>query len=651
MKITTYSALIFSLATTAVFADSNTWEQLCGNNGLVKQNSSAIPTPNYANPLIKKVASKFSTIEAIELDARKKDNKMETDDKSGDSFVRSMTFSPYTDIENAYGLCSGKKKSQNKCKSDQMGPSGVGINTHNMLTILCGEYRDNLTMLKKKLAWLANTVITPNGKQTYRKNKKVFEQLTGEGYKAMIRISYNLHQFRKNELARAGDSELELEQESIQPMTICEYRYILSKYILQGKDVESKEDFSTYSSGLSSFMATASNCSKSDKDYVYEFRGDGNFKAQSLESNGQLWFSRAFTSSCTEQRKVGRAGFKGAITDSDCENYFKAPYKSREDINHAAMLKMFFYPDSADGLDIKAIMKLYNSQDPRGLVIVTEDIDGDGLGELVVLDPEVVSKCGYNVDKNSPGACQLIQARTKLANIGDNSWSELAQAEDILYTIIVTATESKIAVNKSYAKAISNAKKNATKLFGSNKNYLKGVHLITQAHPGWKKSYLTRKDRGFTTIFSNKEEAWDRMATVLDRHTDWYSIDTLHLKNAYFKPTFSPWIASSYYIYNSHSFVIPGYAMNIDLDPGRMHWMYVQKVKKSNWYNASHMNKTWPASATKFDLLNFWFDETTFSRSDLGASENGWDRFGGVSSSELESVLWLYQTPRFEFNH
>jgi hypothetical protein len=648
MRTVIYSTILFTFANYAAMAAPATWEQLCGNNGS-KQKSSALPAPVYTHPLIAKVAEKFSAIESIELQARQQDGKTEQD-KAG-SYVKSMAFSPYNDFEETYGLCSGKKKYQNKCAPEQKGPKNVGINTHNMLTILCGEYRDNLSMLNKKLEWLSNAVITPNAKQTYSKSKNVFDQLTGDGYKQMVKLSLALYQFRANEMGASAEAALEIEQESIQPMTICEYRYILSQYIVAGKEIRTSSEFNTYNNGLKTFMASAGNCSASDKDYYYEFRGDGNFKAQTLESNGQLWFSRAFSSNCTAERKVGANTGRGAITIADCDNYFKSPSKTRGEINQAAMLKMFFYPNKADGLDIHDIMKRYNSADPSGLVIVTEDINGDGLGELVVLDRKVMATCGSNITKTSPGACQLVAARTKLANIGSVSWAEMGAAEELLYTIIVTAGENKIKDNKNYAKALENAKKKATSLFGSNKNYLKGVHLITEAHEGWSKSYMSRKDRGFTSIFTDKEEAWDRMAIVLDRHTEWYSIDTLHLKNGYFKPTFSPWIASSYYIYNSHSFVIPGYAMNTDLDPGRMHWMYVQKVKKNKWYKASDMNKTWPVPAASFDLLNLWFDETTFSRSELGATENGWDRFGGVDESEYESILWLYQTPRFNIAH
>ena len=49
--------------------------------------------------------------------------------------------------------------------------------------------------------------------------------------------------------------------------------------------------------------------------------------------------------------------------------------------------------------------------------------------------------------------------------------------------------------------------------------------------------------------------------------------------------------------------------------------------------------------------MNQWFDEVTFSNSGLGASENGWDRFGNVKAAELESIFWLYEADKFEFHH
>lgn len=626
---------------------ASTWETYC-SDGSVKQASHAIPKVNYSNSTVMKAAKKMSEIEFTEINARLEDGKIEGENSKGQEYTKSVAFNPYTDFEKVYGLCASKQKNKGECPASKKAPEGIGQNAHNLLTILCGEYRDNFSMLKKKLQWLGKADITKEGKQTYNKRKKVFDQLTGEGYKGMVEISHALRDHRLKALGSSGDRYLEVDQRSVQPMTICEYRYILDKYLSKGKTV-GKHDaaaFTAYESGRKTYEKS---CTKSDRDHVYEFRGDGNLKAQSIESNGMLWFSRAFSSSCTSKRKAQK--YKGAMTDKDCQDYFKSPYKTREKINEQAFLRMLFYPDTAQGLDIKGIMKRYSQSDTKGYAIITEDITGDGIGEMIVLDPAVVSQCGWSVDNNSPGACQLLKYKAMAGDFESYSFDEINDAVKKIQIITALAGEEAISENASYKKVISNAKYWQKRIFGSNKEHLKGVKLITEVHPKFKSTYLRSKDRGFTRIFKDKNEAWERITTALDRHTDWYSIDTLHVKSGYFKNTFSPFVASSYYIYNSHTFVMPGYAMGKDYDPGRMHWMFVQKVKKNKWFPAERLNTAWPVKVSQFDIMNFWFDEVTFSNSNLGASENGWDRFGNVKSTEIESIFWLYNAKKFHHSH
>ncbi|MBK24802.1 MAG: hypothetical protein CME70_12460 [Halobacteriovorax sp.] len=625
-----------------------TWASYC-SDGTVSQKSSDIPKVNYSNSVVMKAAKKMSEIEFTEINARMEDGKTEGTNAKGDEYTKSVAFNPYTDFEKVYGLCANKQKNKGECPASKKAPEGIGQNTHNMLTILCGEYRDNFSMLKKKLQWFGKADITKNVKQGYTKSKKVFDQITGPGYKAMVEISYALRSLRLEVLGSSGSRHLTVDQKSVQPMSICEYRYILDKYISKGKTI-AKHDHPAFKAYEQGRLAYEKSCTKSDRDHVYEFRGDGNLKAQSIESNGMLWFSRAFSSSCTASRKAQK--YKGAMTDKDCKDYFASPYKSREKINEQAFLRMLFYPDTAQGLDIKDIMKRYSKSDSKGYAIITEDITGDGVGEMIVLDPKVVSQCSsWSTNDESPGACQLLKYREMAGDYGSYTFAEINDAVKKITIITALAGEEAISSNPKYKKVISNAKYWAKKLYGSSKEYLKGVKLITEVHPKFKSTYLKSKDRGFTRIFKSKAEAWERITTALDRHTDWYSIDTLHVKSGYFKNTFSPFVASSYYIYNSHTFVMPGYAMGKDYDPGRMHWMFVQKVKKSKWFPAEKLNKKWPLPVAQFDIMNQWFDEVTFSNSNLGASENGWDRFGNVKPAEIESIFWLYNADKFEFHH
>ncbi|MBT3584860.1 MAG: hypothetical protein HN509_08125 [Halobacteriovoraceae bacterium] len=649
----TLLALTFGISNTQ--AAAVTWKDLCSADGSVEQNSSDFPKVNYQNSLIKRAATKLSEVAVAEQDGRKSDLRED---------IKSIAFNPYTDFERTYGLCARKSKYKaGGCKPEQLPPKEYHVEAHNMLTIMCGEYRDRLSTLKKKLQWLSKINLSQDSVQTYNRKKKVFDQMTGQGYQRLTEISKSLHKFRENKLGALGSRHLEVDQKSVQPMTICEYRYIMSEYLSKEKEVNGQLEYDAYEAGLTSFVADKKNCSRTDHAYYYEFRGDGNIKAQSLESNGQLWFSRAFSTSCTVDkktgvRKLGRSAWRSSMKDSDCNQYFKNPYATRDKINQQAMLRMFYYPnklgEGENQIDLHQIMSIYSSSDVRGFVMVTEDITGDGVGELVALDPKEVGSCGWNTTIDSTdasGACLLVAARNILKDFDEDDWTVRQKADDLMFTIIQLASEEKLkgtSNEKLLGKGIKNAKKLLAKKFANNPNILKGVIFVTETHEDYKKEYATAKDRGLTRVFPDKNEMWDRLTIVLDRHTDWYSIDTYHYRAGYYKPTFSPWVASSYYIYNSHSFVMPGYAMGNKLDPGRMHWMYVQKVKKKNWYNAEKMDAKWPIPVKEFDLLNFWFDEVTFSRSNLGSHENGWDRYGNVANSEIESIFWLYQAEEFE---
>jgi len=548
------------------------------------------------------------------------------------------------DIEKVYNLCTGTKKKNNTCPEINVNGLIVQQNTHNFLTILCGEFRDNVDLLEAKLKWVQNINIVKNQKQTYDKDLGVWEQLTGKGYNDLVKISVRLYNFRLNALGGNGSSYKTVDQHSVDAMTTCEYRFILKNYLSKvDQNVYYEEDFAKYEQGLKKFLST-NECSEDEKTHYNEFRGDGNFKPQSLESNAFIWNTRVFSQNC---KTTTEANPGSVLTDAQCESYFKHPFNTRYNLAMEGVYRLFFYPKELD-----RVMK--NSL--QELVFMTEDLNRDGVADMIVLD--IFEKPGE----------QIALLREQITALKKNGQHGIANVyAKIMHFAILKAGLAVAQIDPQYRKVLEQSLASANNIMlelrgkwqekvdkEGNENFKKdigvidyfinlenfdGVNFVTETEHDLEKS-LNLLDKGFFDVFPRQEDAWDRIATVLDRHTDWYKIDMLYLGYGFYQPTYSPWVASSYYVNKSDVFTEPGYAMGIPGD-GHKHWMFVQKVKTNKWYRAFDMNGSW--SKNSFDLLNTWFDETTFSRSGLGAQEQGWDRFGSVTSDELGANLWLYE--------
>jgi hypothetical protein len=149
-------------------------------------------------------------------------------------------------------------------------------------------------------------------------------------------------------------------------------------------------------------------------------------------------------------------------------------------------------------------------------------------------------------------------------------------------------------------------------------------------------------------LFGSKENVWQRLKVMLDRHTDWYKMDMVELGSGLFKATYSPFVASSYYMNKSHPFTIPGYAMGTAKATDPMQWMFVQTFKHQDWYNTYKLKHQ---TVNKVDIFNTWWDELTFSVSGLGAEETGMDRFAAPKPEEMGAILYLKRIPRFDLKH
>ena len=74
------------------------------------------------------------------------------------------------------------------------------------------------------------------------------------------------------------------------------------------------------------------------------------------------------------------------------------------------------------------------------------------------------------------------------------------------------------------------------------------------------------------------------------------------------------------------------------------HNQVVFKVAKENWVTPETINSQ-DKPATNFDRA--WFDETSFGDTGLANSEKAWDRMGTALETELDSILYLHNLPRY----
>ncbi len=158
---------------------------------------------------------------------------------------------------------------------------------------------------------------------------------------------------------------------------------------------------------------------------------------------------------------------------------------------------------------------------------------------------------------------------------------------------------------------------------------------------------MGRGDLGFNDLFrldgkrrsvTEARPAWRRLRDAVNRHTDWYASgyndglpDGMMRGQAY-----SPFVASSYEMSKSDAFVAAGYTV-----PGvgdfRRHWMYVFKVKRSNWYRQLDLLR-----GKKINFDRHWLDETTLGTNHLAKEERAFDRLGSPAEKEFDTIIYLH---------
>lgn len=558
------------------------WETYCVGD----RKSADIPKPNYKQPEVIKAVQKLSVVSpysfyfysgslyAYEL---KQANKELVDVPA--------------DFPDVKEVKSGKK------------------NAHAFMAVLCGEFRDRPTLIKEKIRWVNKMYTLPAEPQkTINLNNELWSQVSAESYAKYIgntRAIFNAkNQFLRSKNFRSIIGKYN-EDYPVEPFTVCETKFIFKRYVEAGAQFQEK-NLPQYQAEFKKFK---NRCSAEDLDYIYDFRGDSNFKPNSPESNGMIWYSSSIANSCTrvDGKYVLKDTVKDRITDPGiCEKYFKSPFAYRWSAARAGLSTWLMRDAKHDAVfsntraKVTMVPNLKPLEEPFGFKLSFQPGEDDFIQEL---------------EKNEAGEYVTWNFQT---------------GEEIKLTADQIAEKQKEIEEK---KTIVDQKKKDAQVVRFD--------FLAQWSAN-QKTFWSRPDLGFNTIVGfdtkkpNKELAFERLRDSVNRHTDWYASGYDDGSTPAREQAYSPFVASSYEMSASDAFTAPGTTVKSPAD-GCKHWMFVFKLKKDKWYNAQSIVEKKP-----IDFNYHWLDETTLGTNHLADSEHAFDRLGTALEGEMDVILYLH---------
>lgn len=318
------------------------WKQYCIGN----RNSTDVPVPNYKNPEVVYATKKLALVE-------------------------SQSFYFYSGPLYAYGLKNGKTLVEPHASfpADIPQTDEGRKNAHAFLTLLCGEFRDRPTLIKEKVKWVTKMNKLPVKPQQAINLKKdhLWQNMSAESYQVYINNSVMIYNMKKRMQTsmESTDSDYNTigpvklgkynEESPVEPYTICETKYIFHKYVIPKKNFNSDTTYAQYRNDYKKFRDKGNYCTPADKDYLYDFRGDSNFKPNSPESNGMIWYSSTIANSCM-RTKDGQLVLKDSVKDkfadnpNICQDYFSAPFAHRWSAARAGLATWLFHSRELDSL-------------------------------------------------------------------------------------------------------------------------------------------------------------------------------------------------------------------------------------------------------------------------------------------------------------
>lgn len=560
-------------------APEKIWADYCSGN----RNSADIPAPNYKNKDVLSAVKKLA-------------------------MVSPYSFYFYSGPLYTYNLRNGKELVDVPADfpANIQEVKNGRKNAHAFMTLLCGEFRDRPTLIKEKIRWVNRMYTLPVTRQeTINIKKELWSQVSAHSYRSYIGNSSMIFRAKENE-ARQFDVKLGEYREDtpIEPFTVCETKFIFKKY------VETKTSFSgdlrAYRKEYNKFKAR---CNKEDLDYIYDFRGDSNFKPNSPESNGMIWYSSTITNNCTRD-KDGKYVLKTASQDkvsdpSICEKYATNPFSYRWSAARAGLATWMLRDQKYDS---------------------TFSAEGDPVFIVPTLDP-TKGPFGFKM----PVEGEFFEEEL----MQDENGNFIMWDENTGDSVVLTA-EALEAFKAKQAKLKEQHEARVAKGKVAQFDFVKSWEA--QKDVFWKRS-----DLGFNSLTGlgsknvNKGFAYERIRDAVNRHTDWYSSGYDDGFGILREQAYSPFVASSYEMSASDAFTAPGLTVQSPQD-GCKHWMFVFKLKKDQWYNTHSVQNKVPVN------FNYhWFDETSFGTNDLADSEHAFDRLGTALEGEMDVILYLHK--------
>jgi hypothetical protein len=203
-------------------------------------------------------------------------------------------------------------------------------NAHDFLDYLCGEFRDRPTMIAAKLKWVAKMNYVDhrqNGEEFDVASNDVWGQVRIEDYGPYLQYSNSLYQARESALGQIAIGNLSGIDRPVPGLSVCETKYVF-------KNVRGGAAFPGLAAHEQGYLEFQKQCNPDDQDWYFDFRGDMNFKPNTPESNGMIWFSQTMATKCAS---AVAAKPDAGVTDADCKRYYTRPFKSRWDAGRAGL--------------------------------------------------------------------------------------------------------------------------------------------------------------------------------------------------------------------------------------------------------------------------------------------------------------------------
>jgi hypothetical protein len=431
----------------------------------------------------------------------------------------------------------------------------AAIRARNYVRALCGEHRDQPSMIAAKLAVLAQatTYAGPGELEAVDTSKNLMAQLTYPAYERMVAVMGAVYGHRRAALADPNDGyhygygrtewTSRRVERSVAPWTHCEMKFMFTHYLLAGSpSISAGSSFAEIQAYETAYAAyRAAECTADDLAWMYNFRGHVNFHPLWLESNGFVQNAR-------------RA--RGAELSRGARDYYLHPFASRHAAARAAWGTYLLYPDADHA-------KMIQASDAGGgpiLYVTDQDTDHDGLADYRLFDE---FGCGdQGVSSSVPSEnCNMV------------TWGTAFYAKN--------TTGHAAAWDPTW---------------------------ITTPDLGFLSSFTT-----FEARMGRLNQAIDRHTNW--GPTGYYQIDASDPGD--FSPRFfgaySPIVAASYEISASDWFAKRDYTTSDPWEAGRTKWMYFMRFRAEHYYDEARLKAGDP-----LDFTRHYLNETSLSNDYYG---------------------------------